>query len=262
MSITIIVSLYMKKIIVTTSWDDGHPADLKLGKLLKKYDIPATFYIPIKNVEERKTMSEREIKKISKDFDIGGHTYNHQRLTLLSDKEAFKEIIEGKKSLEKICDKNVEMFCYPGGEYQKKHIDMVKKTGFIGARTIRVLEYNVPNDYYQIGTTIQKGNNIYGHIFPHLLKSGFTENIDLCSHLVFKYLISANTFDFCNEAFNFIKKRGGIFHLWGHSYNIEENNYWTELEEIFKSIKELSQKYDVYLLDNTQLIKYIGKNKI
>ena len=34
-------------ILITTSWDDGHPLDLRLAELLHKYDVPATFYIPV-----------------------------------------------------------------------------------------------------------------------------------------------------------------------------------------------------------------------
>lgn len=48
----------MDKAIVTTSWDDGHPSDLKLAELLKRYDVPATFYIPIDNRERVKMSSE------------------------------------------------------------------------------------------------------------------------------------------------------------------------------------------------------------
>jgi peptidoglycan/xylan/chitin deacetylase (PgdA/CDA1 family) len=41
----------MDKAVVTTSWDDGHPLDLKLAELLKKYDVPATLYMPMDNPE-------------------------------------------------------------------------------------------------------------------------------------------------------------------------------------------------------------------
>ena len=34
-----------KDLIVTTSWDDGQKVDLKLAKLLIKYDVKGTFYI-------------------------------------------------------------------------------------------------------------------------------------------------------------------------------------------------------------------------
>ena len=41
----------MKKIVVTTSWDDGHILDLKLSNLLTKYNIKGTFYLSPKDRE-------------------------------------------------------------------------------------------------------------------------------------------------------------------------------------------------------------------
>jgi len=75
------------KAIITTSWDDGHPLDWKLAELLKKYDIPATFYIPVKNVE-RECMNPRQMVEIAQSFDVGEHTYHHFDLTRISLQEA------------------------------------------------------------------------------------------------------------------------------------------------------------------------------
>ena len=33
--------------IVTTSWDDGHPLDVRLAELLSSYGVPGTFYLPL-----------------------------------------------------------------------------------------------------------------------------------------------------------------------------------------------------------------------
>ncbi len=54
----------MDRVIITTSWDDGHPLDLKLAELLQRYAIPATFYIPIDNIE-RQGMNTQEIREIA-----------------------------------------------------------------------------------------------------------------------------------------------------------------------------------------------------
>jgi peptidoglycan/xylan/chitin deacetylase (PgdA/CDA1 family) len=62
--------------IITTSWDDGHPLDYKLVALLEKYDIKATFYIPLANVENN-VMERSQMKDISNYHEIGGHTVNH-----------------------------------------------------------------------------------------------------------------------------------------------------------------------------------------
>ena len=32
---------------ITTSWDDGHPLDLRVAELLSEYHLQGTFYVPI-----------------------------------------------------------------------------------------------------------------------------------------------------------------------------------------------------------------------
>lgn len=123
-----------KRTIITTSWDDGSPLDLKLARLLKKYEIPATFFIPIYNLQ-RNCMNPMQIKEIAKDFDIGGHTLHHVKLTNIQLEMAWKEILGCKKELEKIIDREIISFCYPMGAYNPKVMDMVKKAGFKGARS-------------------------------------------------------------------------------------------------------------------------------
>ncbi len=59
-----------KQEIVTTSWDDGHKLDLKLIKILNKYNIKGTFYVAPKNREFNKKdlLSDEEIIEINEDF--------------------------------------------------------------------------------------------------------------------------------------------------------------------------------------------------
>ena len=64
---------------IETSWDDGHELDLRLADLLRKYKLPATFYINTVSEEKRegKDLSEDDIVSLAKDFEIGGHTVSH-----------------------------------------------------------------------------------------------------------------------------------------------------------------------------------------
>ena len=89
-----------KKTIITTSWDDGHPLDLKLGKLLKENSIKGTFYTPITNWANE-SLNLDEIEKLSNDFEIGGHTYNHAILTLIPEQRMNLELSDSKSILEK-----------------------------------------------------------------------------------------------------------------------------------------------------------------
>ena len=143
-----------KQIIVTTSWDDGHKLDLKLAKILKKYEIRGTFYISPKNREfrEEDLLSDEEILKLNRDFESGAHTMTHPILTKISEREAFKEIIESKKYLENLTKKKIECFCYTGGAYNNKIKELVKRTGFIGARTTEQILTTTPGDLFEFGT--------------------------------------------------------------------------------------------------------------
>ena len=51
-----------------------------------------------------------------------------------------------------------------------------------------------------------------------------------------------------------IEKNGGCFHLWGHSWELEEYNLWGVLEDIFKLLSGLS---GFSYLENRDLIKTI-----
>jgi peptidoglycan/xylan/chitin deacetylase (PgdA/CDA1 family) len=64
----------MKSALFTLSIDDGHPLDLKIAELLKRYDIPATFYIPLHNSEGHPVLQTSALCELAKHFEIGSHT--------------------------------------------------------------------------------------------------------------------------------------------------------------------------------------------
>ncbi len=247
----------MERTIITTSWDDGHPLDLKLARLLKEYDIPATFYIPIKN-PGRKVLKKKYIQELSKHFDMGGHTYSHANLEELDQKRAYREITRGKKRLEKIIGKTVKPFCYPKGKYNKNTVNLVKKAGFIGARSVRNLEYK-PDFKYSIGTTIHVGKNGLTQLFSFLKKSKKMKNTPLFLYLLSKKAYTKNWLKLACYSLEFVLEKGGIFHLWGHSWkNLELENNWRELEVFLKIVrKKSSEREDILLVNNSELLELL-----
>ena len=240
-----------KQIIVTTSWDDGHKLDLKLVRLLKKYDIRGTFYISPKNREfrEEDLLSNEEIKKINRDFEIGAHTITHPKLTKIGEKQAFNEIIESKKYLENLIKQKVKSFCYPGGKYNNKIKELVKEAGFIGARTVQRYCFKCPSDSLVFGTTIQTYNNI-----SDILK---IFKFSKCNPL--KFYKDLNWEHRAKKMFDYVVKYGGIYHLWGHSWEIEKNHYWHKLENLLVYIS--NRKNLKYLTNSEMIINSNNKEK-
>ena len=69
----------VRETCVTTSWDDGHPLDIRVAELLNKYALRGTFYVPMR--AEKQTMTVPQLRELSTRFEIGAHTLAHTVLT-------------------------------------------------------------------------------------------------------------------------------------------------------------------------------------
>ena len=240
----------MSGAIITTSWDDGHPLDLNLAELLHKYDIPATFYIPSSN-SERKVMDSREIREIAQHYDVGGHTMHHVNLTQISPREAKREVVEGKKMLEEIIGRELFPFSYPWGSFDSNVINIVKDAGFIGARTTNSITRRL-KDPYKMSFTIAAANWGVAPYVKHSIASGDFKlfNFMLKNALFFKQWdqIAIRTLDF-------IIGNGGIWHLCGHSWEIDDNSDWVRLETVLHRLKTLLTYTEK--VNNSQLIRML-----
>lgn len=230
-----------KEIIVTTSWDDGHKLDLKLARLLKKYEIRGTFYISPENKEFRKgeLLSDEEIIKLNRDFEIGAHTMTHPRLTKINEEEAFSEIVNSKKHLEKLLGEEIRCFCYPGGDYNEKIMELVRIAGFYYSRTMKRFKVHIAKNLLLSGTTLEAHRNSLPTLPVDSLKilaiSGFNL-LEFIRNLNWEYL--------AKKMFDQVKKNGGIYHLWGHSWVIEKSGEWQKLERVLSYIsKKINVKY-------------------
>lgn len=222
----------MKKVVIATSWDDGHPLDVELATLLRRYGIPATFYIPV-NGTERGRLDEEQIKAIAEHFEVGAHTVNHLDLTRIPLKNAEVEIVNSKKVLEEIIGRKVTSFSYPWGQYNKEIIKLVKKAGFVNARTVKQLAVtNNQKKTFAMTTTVHAAN----HTRRHYLKQLSTSR-DLGFSLFFiKNNLFAKSWDeIAVKTLDYVVERGGVWHLWGHTYEVD----WVKLERVFKKISQL-----------------------
>ena len=216
-----------KQTLITTSWDDGHTLDLKLADLLNRYDLPATFYVSPQNRQWSKEnlLTDEEIQQLSQNFEIGAHTMTHPELTKVSIAEAKKEIKDSKEYLENLLGTEVPMFCYPRGLFNTQIKKAVKEAGFKGARTTQAFRTNAPTDLFEIGTT------------HHTVDRSIIKNITYSTLNRGIYISISNKTDwleFGKASLDIVEKQGGIWHLWGHSWQIEENDWWDKLEELFK----------------------------
>jgi peptidoglycan/xylan/chitin deacetylase (PgdA/CDA1 family) len=232
-----------EEMIVTISWDDGQKLDLKFANLLKKYGLKGTFYISPRNREWDKgeLLSDKEIYKLSKDFEIGCHTMNHQRLTEIKEDQAYREILDSKLFLEKIINKKIESFSYPYGDYNNKIRNLVEKAGLIIGRTSNRYSFKYPLDPLVLDTTL----HTYDHILDlaKILKFSRFNPIEFCKNLDWEHL--------ARRMFDYVIRRGGVYHLWGHSKEIDTLSHWGKLENVLAYI---AGRKNIRYLTNAEIL--------
>lgn len=223
---------------MTTSWDDGDPLDLRVGELLAQYGLSGTFYVPCQNGHT--LLSAAQVRDLAQSFEVGAHTVHHVDLTSVTDAVARKEIVESRQRIEFVTGRRCRAFCFPLGRFAKRHVGMVRDAGYKSARTVEMLSLAEPRQISGIAmipTTMQA--------FPHA-KLSYWKNLAKrfrANNLPLLIAIGAAK-DWASAAISLLwlaREQGGVFHLWGHSREIEEAGEWSNLERVFRAMREMKQ---------------------
>jgi peptidoglycan/xylan/chitin deacetylase (PgdA/CDA1 family) len=217
----------------TTSWDDGHPLDLRVADLLARYGCRATFYVPLANGEGLPVMSAADIRRLGEGFEIGSHTIDHCYLDTVGVAEARRQIAEGKSGLEDILGRRVDGFCYPGGHFTRDHRQMVIDEGFQYARTIAGFHRRPLLDPFRMPTTLQFFPNDRPALLRNFLRHGHWGGR---SGLFAVALRGDDLMARLRAMLDHLCRAGGLFHLWGHSWELDRFNGWALLDDFLSYV--------------------------
>lgn len=225
--------------LFTTSWDDGHALDFRIADLLEKYGVAGTFYIP--RTAPRGVMNTNQIRELSRRFEIGAHTLDHVYLNRVSDAVAVEQLSGSRQWIEEVTGTNCRVFCFPGGTYRTRQLPLVRAAGFLAARTVELLSIRPPapaKSVFLMPTTIQA--------FPHGV-SAYVKNAIRRARNIFALhawdLLQARDWVGLAEClFDRALQLRGVFHLWGHSWEIEEHGQWENLERFLAMVSRRETK--------------------
>lgn len=223
-------------LMFTTSWDDGHPLDLRLADLLARHGFKGTFYVPRTNREGRPVLDTAQLRQLAAGFEVGGHTLDHVRLDSLALEDARRQIGDGKLRLEDELGARVVGFCYPGGKHGRAIRRLVREAGFGYARTVENLCLDGSGDPYRLPTTLQ----FYPHRSTTLIKNFARGHRTARRGATLLAALRAGTFEqqllvLLDRA----RRHGGMFHLWGHSWEIDAMQLWGALERFLEVARSL-----------------------
>jgi peptidoglycan/xylan/chitin deacetylase (PgdA/CDA1 family) len=220
------------------SYDDGMIADRTLVKLMNTYGIKGTFHLNSNKLDTKGYLTSNEIKTLFKGHEVSVHSANHPGLTGLSKKEIINEVIEDRRSLEKLTHKTVRGMAYPFGNYDDKVVEAISDLGIEYARTTNdSYQFYIPSDFLRWEPSIHQFAKAY-----YIENDTVNDNKELA---IFNKVIN-----------NFIKSDTlALLDIWGHSWeNDGPGGKWEKMEELFKLF---SKNQDILYTTQIDLVDYI-----
>src|SRR5664280_254209 len=236
----------MQTLTITTSWDDGHPADLALAEMLARHGACGTFYI-CRDYGGRPRLSDSEIVELAgiPGIEIGSHTLTHPDLRRISNLQLWHEVEGSRKWLQDLLGHDIAGFCYPKGLNNKRSVSAVLRAGYTHARTTRGGSTTMRFPPLRMPTTLQfyphRRSTQLRHALHEIDCRGF-KRIALLDGWSRRPSELATKFATTEEGHETV-----LLHIWGHSWELTPFDLWNDLR---KFLVELERARPLYLTNS------------
>lgn len=242
-----------KTIVVSTSWDDGDRSDLRLAEMLSANGVAGTFYIPIEPFRAGRELSAQQITDlVSGGFEIGGHTVSHRSLTALPPEVQAREVTDCKRILEDRLGSEVQSFCYPNGRLNQTTVRCVAQAGYQNARSTRLLCTSLQFPRFEMPTTLQA----YPHRGSAYLRNTVKgKNLAGLADYALRLRHARSWVELGKTLFDRVLQDGGFWHLYGHSWELQDLDLWSQLEDLLAYV---AHRPDVHYLTNAGVYRALS----
>ncbi len=125
---------------VAFTFDDGLMSQYNTAvPILRRYNIPACFYITTAYKGEIFMQSKELHHIVEWGFDMGSHSQTHTRFTRLNLKDIVNEVAESKEYLEQITGKEIDKLSLPFGSYNNQILEVIFQQGITSVYTTEAM---------------------------------------------------------------------------------------------------------------------------
>ncbi|MEL7087442.1 MAG: hypothetical protein AAGL98_03220, partial [Planctomycetota bacterium] len=142
------------------------------------------------------------------------------------------------------------VFSPPNGKHHRRDIEAIRHAGFAGYRTVEMWSLDRPRR--RAGGLLEMPTTLAALPQPVI---GVAKN--LVKRRAFRglghYLRRGLAGSWADHAWAMIDRAvavGGVFHLWGHSWELEDSQQWDALEDVLRVIREHADAGRIRLATN------------
>jgi peptidoglycan-N-acetylglucosamine deacetylase len=147
------------------------------------------------------------------------------------------------------------MFSYPKGKYNAKVIKQVKEAGYKGARTSHMLRQRMDFDPFLMPTSLLANAALIKLYVKNLVKGRNARG--LLDYLT-RFIRRDGWVSIGKALFDQVLKEDGVWHLYGHSWEIEELGLWDEVRQMLDYV---SNRDGVVYVSNCDVLNFLPANK-
>lgn len=215
-----------KRRALTFSYDDSTEDDIRLIEIFRKYAMKGTFnlnsgFMNKTGLKHPRITTDKAPEIYTEDVcEIACHGVHHPDLTSCDTVSACIEVIEDRKFLEALFDRQIHGMAYPYGTNNDTVVSILKNAGIYYARTtVSSLKFKMPNDWLRLPATCHHKNPALMELADKFLK------LD-------------------------VEYEPKLFYVWGHSYEFSTNDNWHIIEDF---CKKMANNDDIWYCTNIEL---------
>lgn len=212
---------------LTMSYDDGQIYDARLAEIFDRNGIRGTFHLNSGKLGREGFVKEEEIAKLYKNHEIAAHGTDHAFMSQIPGIALIPEILEDKRSLERLSGRVVRGMSYPYGRYTGEVGEIAKVCGMEYSRTVNSTgDFYVPENFMEWHPTCHHDDDRLWDLWRKFLEPDFEPEAD----------------------------RLMLFYVWGHSFEFERNHNWDRIEAFCDMA---GGNEEVWYATNIQIKEYV-----
>ena len=224
---------YGKKKAFNVTYDDGVLQDVRFVELLNKYGLKGTFNLnsglmqnEFEWTHEKGLVVKRlpidVVKDLYEGHEVASHTLNHPYMHDLSKEGILWELSQDKRNLEAILGKEIKGFAVPFDYYSELIEECVKECGFAYGRISEMSHSFQPQkDYYNWKATVFHCEDVLEELTQQFIETD---------------------------------EELAVFQIVGHSYDLDAEDMWERMENIFRMI---SEQEDILPMTMMEIIEHL-----
>lgn len=196
-------------------WDDGVTTDVRLAELLRRHDAKASFNLNAGLYQARRSpgwvhqgtevwrLGWNEMRDVYRGFTIANHSLTHCCLDQIPIEQARQDIVQGCERLQQFFGQAVSGFVYPFGAFNDAVAGAVREAGHVYARTTG-----------QAGHRDAPAEAMAWQPDCHFMAPDFWARFERA-------------------------RIRGVFHFWGHSYEMVSEAQWDALDTMLARLNRV-----------------------